>query len=251
MPALFTIFAIKCKLLMDAYGQALKAYFGGKKKATIKVESDIAETEYWPLKEFFHDWKNMSTIEREALKLCRGRVLDVGAGSGSHSLWLQSEGLDVTPIDVSPGAVEVMTERGLHAQHIDFYAAPGYAPLGGKFDTIISLMNGAGIAGTMDNLPRFLLTCKQLLNDGGRILMDSSDLIYLFMDEDGSALIDLDSSYYGELRYKMSYAGETDEEFPWLFIDYDNLEEIARREGFKCRKVFEDDHYQYLAELSL
>ncbi len=236
---------------MDAYGEALKAYYNGNKKIKIKVECDAAETEYWPLKEFFHEWNDMSLIEQKALQMCKGRVMDVGAGAGSHSLWLQNSGLDVTPIDLSPGAVEVMTERGLNAYHIDFYAAPGYAPLGGKFDTILLLMNGAGIAGTMDNLPRFLMTCKQMLTEGGKVILDSSDLIYLYLDEDGSALIDLDSNYYGELRYKMSYAGKTDEEFPWLFIDYDNLEEIARREGFDCRKVYEDDHYQYLAELTI
>lgn len=236
---------------MDAYGEALKAFYDGNKKAKIKVECDAAETEYWPMKEFFHEWNDMSLIEQKALKLCSGRIMDVGAGAGSHSLWLQNEGMSVTPIDLSPGAVEVMNDRGLDAHHIDFYATPGYAPLGGKFDTILLLMNGAGIAGTMDNMPRFLMTCKQLLNKGGRIIMDSSDLIYLYLDEDGSALIDLDSDYYGELRYKMTFAGKTDEEFPWLFIDYDNLEEFARREGFSCRKVYEDDHYQYLAELTV
>ena len=186
---------------MDAYGNALKAYIKGLKKSKIKVECDIAETEYWPVSEFFHSWNDMSLLERTALELCHGKILDIGAGSGCHSLWLQNNGKEVTSIDISEGAIEVMKEQGLKdIRNIDFYKAPTIPEMKHNYDTLLLLMNGAGIAGTIANLPRFLLTCKELINDNGCVIMDSSDLIYLFLDEDGSALIDLNASYYGELN---------------------------------------------------
>lgn len=232
---------------MDAYGKALKAYYGGVKKAKIKVESNIAETEHWPVKEFFHEWKDMSAIERKALESCRGKVLDVGAGSGSHVLWLQNQGIEAHAIDISEGAVEVMEQRGIKCvEKIDFFELKER-----QYDTLLLLMNGAGIAGTIARLPYFLGHAKQLLSPGGQIIMDSSDLIYLYEQEDGSALIDLNGDYYGELEYTMSFGGEKGEPFEWLFVDYDTLSAVAESVGMKVEKIMEDDHYQYLARVTV
>lgn len=231
--------------MADAYGNALLAYFKGDRKAKVKVESNIVDTEYWKLSEFFHSWDNMSEIERRALKLCNGRTLDVGAGSGSHSLWLKDNGMEVSAIDLSPGAVEVMRERGLDAQRQDFYALSGV-----RYDTLLFLMNGAGIAQTMKNLPRFLEHCKSLLNDGGQVLLDSSDLKFLYDDEDLAEMTE-EGRYYGEIDYWMSYRGETDEKFDWLFVDFNSLKLVCESCGLKAEKVYEDNHFQYLAKISL
>lgn len=231
--------------MTDIYGDGLLAYHKGTKKAKFKVESDIAETEYWPVKEFFHTYADMSTIERKALELCQGHTLDVGAGSGSHTLWLQQNGIECEAIDISAGAVEVMQQRGVkHATEADFYQHTGRL-----YDTILMLMNGAGIAGTIDNMPNMLMHAKELLAKGGQIILDSSDIIYLFLDEDGSALIDLNAAYYGELEYTMSFNGKKGEPFKWLFIDFDTLQSIAASCGMACEKIYEDDHYQYLARI--
>ena len=230
--------------MVDAYGKALLAYFNGDRKAKIKVESNIVDTEYWKVSEFFHSWNDMSEIERKALGLCKGRTLDVGAGSGSHSLWLKENGVDVSAIDISAGAVEVMLSRGVNAQRQDFYALSGE-----KFDTLLLLMNGAGIAQTMKNLPRFLEHCKSLLNDGGSILMDSSDLKFLYDDEDLAEMEE--GQYYGEIDYWMSFRGEKDELFDWLFVDFNSLKLVCESCGLKAEKVYEDNHFQYLAKISL
>lgn len=232
---------------MDAYGKGLLSYLNGNKKAKFKVECDVAETEYWPVAEFFHEYKDMGEIERKALSMCNGRTLDVGAGSGSHVLYLQSQGVDTHAIDISEGAVEVMTKRGVKCvEQMNFFDIEGR-----QYDTLLMLMNGAGIVGKMANLPDFFGKVKQLLSPNGQVLMDSSDLKYLYEDEDGSFLIDLNAAYYGELNYTMSYGGQKGEPFDWLFIDYDTLEEAATQCGFKCEKIYEDDHYQYLVRLSL
>lgn len=229
--------------MSDAYGKALSAYFNGDKKTRIKVESSVVETEYWNIKEFFHTWEQMSEIEHRALKLCKGRTLDVGAGSGSHTLWLQDNGVDVDAIDVSAGAVDVMRQRGVrNAQIRNFYDIAGE-----KYDTLLMLMNGAGIAKTMKNLPSFLNHCKSILSDGGQIVMDSSDLIYLYTDEDGNVDPGIDDEpYYGEIDYFISYRGEKDDSFEWLFVDFNRLNAVCQMCGLKAEKVYENEHYQYL-----
>jgi len=230
---------------MDAYGKALLAYLDGNKKAKIRVDSDIAETEYWPVSEFFHEWNDMSEIEQTALKLCKGRTLDVGAGSGSHVLWLQSQGIDAQAVDISEGAVEVMRKRGVKCvEQMNFYDI-----IDRQYDTLLMMMNGAGIIGTIDKLPDFFNKVKQLLSPGGQLIVDSSDIMYLFEDEDGSVLVDLNGAYYGELEYTMSFAKQKGEPFKWLFIDFDTLQDAATKCGLHCDKIIEDDHYQYLARI--
>ncbi|MCQ2227222.1 MAG: class I SAM-dependent methyltransferase [Bacteroidales bacterium] len=231
---------------IDAYGKGLLAYHNGRKNARFKVESNIAATEFWPVSEFFHDWADMSLIERKAIEACRGRVLDVGAGSGSHVLQLQNRGLEAHAIDISAGAVEVMQKRGVKCvEQIDFFALENR-----QYDTLLMLMNGAGIAGTIDKLPAFFDRAKRLLTPGGQLILDSSDIMYLFEDEDGSVMVDLNGAYYGELEYTMSYGREKGEPFEWLFIDFDTLQAAASECGMKCEKLYEDDHYQYLARIT-
>lgn len=232
----------------DAYGKGLLSYHKGKKDARFTVESDIAETEEWEIEVFFRDYEDMPEIEKIALSMAEGYILDIGAGAGSHALHLQQQGKTVTAIDISAGAIEVMQSRGIkNVLQQDFFTYQGE-----KFDTLLMLMNGIGICGTVENLPRFLQQAKQLLNHGGKILLDSSDLIYLYIDEeDGSIMLDLNASYYGEITYTFEFNKEKDEPFQWLFIDYDTLEEYAGKAGFNCKKIYEDDHYLYLAELTL
>lgn len=112
-------------------------------------------------------------------------------------------------------------------------------------------MNGAGIAETIDKLPSFLCKAKELLNIDGQILLDSSDLIYLFEDEDGSALIDLNGKYYGELEYTFSFNKVKGEPFKWLFVDFDTLQAVASSCGLNCELIEQDNHYQYLARLTI
>ena len=231
----------------DIFGEGLMAYQNGDKKAVFVVESDIAETEEWPIATFFRSYKEMPQAERTALKRCSGRVLDVGAGAGSHSLYLQEQGLDVTALDISAGAVEVMQKRGIKKSVLaNFFQYEGET-----YDTILMLMNGIGIVGKLNNLSAFFKQAKKLLAPGGKILLDSSDLIYLFEEEDGSVLIDLNGNYYGELEYSFEFNGKKGNPFDWVFVDYEKLEECAKLHGFSCQKVYEDDHYLYLAELKL
>jgi SAM-dependent methyltransferase len=229
----------------DPIGQAILDFQKSKKPADIIVKSDICEDDIIPVEVLFRGLSEMPELELQALNLVKGSVLDVGAGAGIHALELMDRGNKVLAIDTSTGAISHMKAMGINAVQQDFFDFEG-----GKFDTLLLLMNGIGIAGTLSNLEATLIHAKKLLNPGGKILCDSSDIKYLYEDEDGSLWIDLNTEYYGNFRFQMQYKTEKSDWFNWLYVDFDNLFQAAKKTGYKASKVFEmDDHY--LAELIL
>lgn len=231
----------------DPFGAAIKEYFEKGKAPDILVNSNYTEDEKIPVSYFFRNENEMPELEKKALQLCRGSILDVGAAAGCHALVLQNNKQDVTVLEQSELAVEVMKARGINNTVVsDIYQFEG-----AKFDTILLLMNGAGIGGTLIGLKKLLSHLKTLLNNGGQILIDSSDIKYLFEEEDGSMWIDLSNdSYYGEMEYEVTFRKQKSE-FDWLFIDFKLLQRTALEIGFKCEQMFEGEHYDYLAKLEI
>jgi SAM-dependent methyltransferase len=197
----------------------------------------------------FRSYDEMPKIEQKALQLAYGKVLDVGCGAGSHTLTLQDDrNLDVTAIDISEKAIETCELRGVKNTKVDNILSFE----GEKFDTILLLMNGTGIFGKLTNCNTYLSKLKSLLNPGGQILIDSSDIIYMFdEDEDGGKWIPSDKDYYGELVFNLSYKGEKEIPFDWLYLDYNTLQNAAIANGLQCELVLEGEHYDYLAKLSI
>ena len=190
----------------------------------------------------------MPLLERTVLSMATGKILDVGAGSGCHTIALQEAGKDVHAIDISPASIEVMKQRGVrNVSQTNLFNEQCCE----SYDTILMLMNGSGIIGKLENLPIFFKKMKQLLRSGGCVLMDSSDLRYLFEEEDGSIVIDLAGDYYGEVDFQMQYKDVKGDSFDWLYIDFQTLSLYATENGFKAELVKEGKHYDYLAKLSL
>ena len=235
----------------DLIGQALLDYQHGHHSAALTVQCSAADDEPLPAAYFFRTLLAMPELERQALDECRGRVLDLGAGAGCHSLELQSQGFtDVRAIDQSAGAVQVMQARGVRdvAQH-DIMAPRG--PEERPYDTILMLMNGLGLAGTLEGLDKFLAHARTLLAPDGQILATSSDISYLYEDEDGALVFNLNGPYYGEITYSFLYKDQTGEPFPWLFIDAALLEDAAQQAGYVADFLGNDDSGQYLVRLTL
>jgi SAM-dependent methyltransferase len=230
----------------DILGKALIDFWNKKYTEDIITTSNITDEDEMPLPYLFRRWKDMPELEQIALNSCKGKVLDIGCGSGSHSLELQNKNVDVTAIDISKGACRVASARGVkkvvNSPLSDFD--------GEKFDTLLLLMNGIGLAETIENLPNFLEKLKSLLNEGGQIILDSSDIAYMFEDEDGSMWIDLGREYYGEMTFEMHYKKQSSDKFDWLYIDFAKLAEIAETVGLKCELIKEGEHFDYLARLS-
>lgn len=231
----------------DILGKALLDYFRGEYSEDIRTETTISEPDVLPLPYLFRNYSAMPALEQKALQLAKGRVLDVGCGAGSHSLYLQEKGLDVVAVDSSPGAVEVAKLRGVrHTKHIDILDLNNET-----FDTILLLMNGTGIFQNLEQTPKYLQHLKKLLRPGGQILLDSSDLIYMFEeDTDGGVWIPAEMDYYGALQFTMTYKGETTPPFPWLYLDIERLQQLAQAEGLYCQLVAEGDSFDYLARIT-
>ena len=230
----------------DPMGTAIYDFFKYGKAARLRVFSSQFDEDEIPVATLFRSYNEMPPIEQTALRLSTGKILDVGAGSGCHTLALREMGKDATAIDISPLSVKVMKERGLNAMPVNLFD-PLFCE---SFDTILMLMNGSGIIGKLEHLGDFFQRMKLLLRPGGCVLMDSSDLKYLFEEEDGSYLIDLAGDYYGEIDFRMQYKQVKGDTFDWLYIDFDTLSMYASQFGFIAEKVLEGEHYNYLAKLS-
>ncbi|MFR9603310.1 MAG: methyltransferase domain-containing protein [Rikenellaceae bacterium] len=231
----------------DPMGSAIRDFYTHHKASKLRVLSSQFDEDELPVNQLFRSVKQMPALEKLALKLAVGRVLDVGAGAGCHALALQDQKREVCAIDISPLSVEVMTQRGVvDARQVDLFDVS----FDEKFDTILMLMNGSGIIGRLQNMPQFFARIKQLLNPKGFVLMDSSDLKYLFEEEDGSYEIDLMGDYYGEVDFQMCYGDIKGESFDWLYIDPQTLDYHAQANGFECEILRRGGHYDYLAKLT-
>lgn len=230
---------------MDPYGKACIDYLQGKKQVKIKFDSEIAEMEDIPVSYLFRTYEQMPIVEQVAIKEARGKVLDVGAGAGSHTLKLQSLKYQVTALEISPGLCEVMKQRGVKK----VIQADIFKYSGTIYDTILFMMNGIGICRDFEGLKNLLNHLKTLMSKTGQILLDSSDLIYLFIQEDGSIELPLHDAYYGEMPFRVEYNSDVYED-SWLYIDPDNLEDIALQCGLNCEIIQHGEHYDYLAKLT-
>lgn len=232
--------------MKDLMGRAIWDYFKNENPEDLQTETSISELDELPVKYLFRDFEEMNKIEKKALKLSHGKVLDIGAGAGSHSLYLQNErNLDITALDISPKAIQVCQLRGIKkaiAQNMLEFSEETY-------DTILLLMNGTGIFQSLKVIDIYLKKLHPLLNKNGQILIDSTDILYMFdQDEDGGVLIPA-NGYYGELDYIVHYKGESEDPIKWLYLDFNTLKNAAENNGFTIEKVLQDED-SYLAKLT-
>ena len=234
--------------MKDLFGKAILDYQTNNKPENIITSTSISEEDEMEVAYLFRSFDEMPAIEQKALQLAKGKTLDVGCGAGSHSLYLQNErNIDVHSIDISGNAIQACSLRGLkNVQAIDILNLENE-----KYDTILLLMNGTGIFETLEKTTIYLQKLKSLLNPNGQILIDSSDIIYMFdEDEDGGKWIPSDT-YYGELTFNLHYKNETEDSFPWLYLDYNTLQNAAFANGLQCQLIMEGDHFDYLAQLTI
>lgn len=231
--------------MKDLLGKALVDYQSGHYTEDLITWTNISDEDELPLPYLFRGFSKMPKLEQEALQLAKGEILDVGCGAGNHALWLQSKGFCVKGIDNSKGAVDVCKKRGLNDVE--------WKPLLEEtetFDTILLLMNGTGIFQEVSLVSKYLRHLKSLLNPNGQILIDSSDISYMYEDEDGGMWLDLNNSYPGELDYYLSYKGEIEEPMKWLYLDFDSLKTACLTVGLNCEKIADGVHFDYLAKLT-
>ena len=233
--------------MKDLLGKALLDFQTNNNPENVITETTISEADEMSIAYMFRDFNEMPKLEKQALKLSKGKILDIGCGAGSHALYLKEKGFKVLPIDISENAIETCRLRGLeNAEVLDILELKDQ-----KFDTILLLMNGTGIFGKLNKVAQYLNHLKELLNDGGQILIDSSDLIYMFdEDEDGGKWIPMHADYYGELVFNLSYKGENEEPFDWLYLDYNTLQNACIANDLNCELILEGENFDYLARIT-
>ena len=220
--------------MTDILGTALLDYYNDCYSEDIITESTISEADEMPLPYLFRSFEDMPKIEQKALQLAKGKTLDVGCGAGNHALYLQEKGFNVDAIDISEGAIEVSKLRGLKNAHLK-----NLFDVKQQYDTILLLMNGIGICGKLPRLSLFLQHLKGLLKVNGQILIDSSDIKYMFdTDEDGGFWVNTDA-YYGEVEFTMSYKGETSASFDWIYLDFETLKTACLENDMECKLIAE------------
>lgn len=230
------------------HGAALLDYFTGETSAAVVVHGDDGETETVPIRVFFRGPADFSALEEAALDLCRGRVLDAGAGSGCHSLVLQEQGLRVCAIDIAPEAVEVMRKRGVE----DARCADVFSFEADPFDTVLLMMNGIGVVGDLAGLDRFFAGVGRLLTPDGQVLLDSCDPGRTESPANAAppAVGARLSRYSGEMRFQLEYKGAKGPPLKWLFVDAATLTVHARRGGWSCEVIWQEEEGHYLARLT-
>jgi len=230
--------------MKDIFGKALLDYCNGNYSEDLITSTNISDDDVLPLPYLFRDFSDMPKLEQKALKLARGTVLDVGCGAGNHALWLQQKRLDVKAIDSSKGAIDVSKKRGVLNTELKPLLEETET-----FDTILLLMNGTGIFQELAQVSNYLKHLKSLLEPNGQILIDSSDISYMYRDDDGGQWMDLNQGYHGELDYFISYKGVKEVPMKWLYLDFKTLETACLTVGLQCKKIMDGAHFNYLAQL--
>jgi len=228
----------------DPLGAMLRDFCSGDSEAFLNVWSSTLEMSTMQGSTMLRALAEMNDVEKCALAACGGRILDVGAGAGCHSLVLQSRGLDVDAIDISPGCVEVMLGRGVEkSYHRDILDLRNSC-----YDTVLMLMNGIGISSSLDGLNLFIQNLDTLLAPGGQLLADSTDLTGKFL-ENGEAVYDEEGGYCGETDFVMIYKGLRSDPFSWLYVDFELLQTICSFHGYRCDKLIETEEKYFLTRI--
>ncbi|MGB3468535.1 MAG: class I SAM-dependent methyltransferase [Cyclobacteriaceae bacterium] len=225
--------------MQDLHGKAIYDYYTRKRTEKLILHNSYGEPEEMPVEVFFRDQLDFTTIEHLALIECEGTILDIGAGAGAQSLVLQEWGKEVTALDNSPKCAEVMQLSG-----IGQVICEDYRKHTSQYDTLLILMNGLGIAGRLKQIPEFLQQCRQLLNKNGQILVDSSDISYLYDEH-----YPRPEGYYGEVKYQYEYNGKKGNWFDWVYADETTLTDIVIKEGLQIEILHRDETDQYLARI--
>ncbi|TDI74619.1 MAG: methyltransferase domain-containing protein [Bacteroidetes bacterium] len=232
--------------MQDIFGKALLDYYHGNYSEDIITETNISEEDELSLPYLFRNYAEMPALEQKALDLSKGKVLDVGCGAGSHSLYLQKKEIDITAIDISEGAVKVTQLRGVK----DVRNSNVLDISGEKFDTILLLMNGTGIFEKVASVSKYLQHLKTLLTANGQIFIDSSDLKYMYDKSDEGGIWVPSNRYYGELDFKLKYKGEESESFPILYMDEALFERSCVENKMTYELITRGDHFDYLVRLT-
>jgi len=234
---------------MELYGVALQDYFNGNKTAQLTIIRKDGHRAIVPISVFFRNATELE-IDKIALNLCQGKILDVGAGTGEHALYLQKQGYDVTVLDISEGACEVMYSRGI--KKIICMNIWKYHPKE-KFDTLLILGRSIGLVRNLNGFEKILEKVNTMMSPNGQILLNSIDVRFTDEKDSLNYLKEniKDGRYFGEIKMRFECAGKVSEFTNYLHIDSETLSKIAEQKNWKTDLLYTDEEGNYLAKLNM
>jgi SAM-dependent methyltransferase len=199
---------------------------------------------------YFSGFKDWPLIERKAIRLARGRVLDIGCGAGRHCLYLQEKGLDVTGIDNSPLAIEVCKQRGV--KDAILLSIGDIHPGLGVFDTVLMFGSNFGLFGSFKGARRTLKKLDRITSKHAKILAMTNDL-YRTEDPDHLSYHEYNRNHGrmgGQLKLKVRYRKYSTPWFDYLLVSKAEMEDILDGTGWKAARYIdsEDSHYVAVIE---
>jgi len=231
----------------DASGQAMLDYLNGKRSFEICERDDGSICVSPGPAGYFSPYRKWSPHEKKAVRYAKGKVLDVGCGAGRHALYLQSRGLDVVGIDISPRAIEVCRRRGLKQTKVMSIAQ--LSSRMGAFDTIIMFGNNFGLFANPGRARWLLRRFHKMTSPSGRILAQTLDP-YKTTDP-------LHLSYHrrnrgrgrmaGQARIRIRYRDLTTPWFDYLLVSRKEMREIVKETGWKVARFIDSGGPNYIA----
>jgi len=233
----------------DAYGQQLLAQYQNKVPTVEIIERDdgYIDTGSDPGL-YFSEYEQWSPIEKRAIELATGRILDVGCGAGRHALYLQSKGFDVTGIDDSPGAIEVCKLRGLNKAIVrPINQIDEFAP--NSFDTIIMLGNNFGLFGDAENAGAILKKMNQITAPDARIIAGTHNPYQTDAAEhlEYHELNRKRGRMPGQLRIRVRFGKTIGEWFDYLFVLPEEMQEIIKNTDWQITEFIASEEANYFA----
>ncbi len=232
---------------MEPFGLALKDYWDGNKLAKVIFHRDDGLVDDYFVRDCFRKPEDFSELEKKALESCFGKILDLGAGVGPHSLKLQKMGLEVYAMDISTEACEIMKKRGLK----NVLCSDVYDLQKRNFDTILLMGRAIGFVEDLAGMAKFLRHCENLLSSKGIILFDSLD-VRVTSEPDHLAYQKRNRKlgrYFGVIGLHVEYKGKHGRSFKLLHIDPETLNNIAEELDWKFKILHKDEKGHYLAKI--
>ncbi|HLK06283.1 MAG TPA: methyltransferase domain-containing protein [Candidatus Angelobacter sp.] len=234
----------------DGYGALLLSAYktGGQGVFEIaeRIDGFIAASS-WPPR-YFSEYSSWSKRERQAIKLAKGRVLDIGCGAGRFSLHLQQKGFDITGIDISKGAVKVCELRGVKNVRLMSIDEIGkFKP--GSFDTVIMMGNNFGLFGGFKKAKRLLKQLHTITSADGQIIAETvdpyqtNDPLHLAYQRRNRA----QGRMSGQLRIRIRHQNAIGAWFDYLLVSQQEMKTILAGTGWQISKVLPDKGPGYTA----
>jgi len=231
----------------DAYGQEVWAFFQKKKSYEIVERDDgFIDLSGGAPAAYFAEFKDWPKIQKQAIKFAKGKVLDIGAGAGRVSLYLQKQGFDVTAIDNSPLAIKVCKKRGVkHARVLPIERINVFKP--STFDTIIMFGNNFGLFGSFKKAKTLLKKLHRITNPNALIIAESNDP-YKTDDPVHFAYHKFNKKrgrMSGQLRIRIRFRNYIGDWFDYLLVSKDEMKKILKDTGWRIKKFIDSDNYMY------